>query len=106
MTKSFWPHSNKWGEKISAAKRAMLVLDFDGTLAPLVDHPSRARLNPASRKRLAELAESCDLAVVSGRSLGDVRRRVGGEKAVYGGNHWRGMAGTGVRHNNRAGVRL
>ncbi|MGH7318523.1 MAG: trehalose-phosphatase [Candidatus Rokuibacteriota bacterium] len=56
-----------------------MVLDFDGTLAPIVRNPHVARLAPAVRQTLKRLAAHprVGLAVLSGRSLSDVKRRVG-----------------------------
>jgi len=53
--------------------------DFDGTLAPLVDDPSQARALPASVEALRVLASlpGTTVAVVSGRSLDDLRRLLG-----------------------------
>ena len=53
------------------------VLDFDGTLAPIVDHPDDAVLAPGAWDAVAELAEVCEVALLSGRALGDLRRRLG-----------------------------
>ena len=60
------------------ARRPVLVgLDFDGTLAPLVDDPDTSRALPAAVTALRVLAEVPDvtLALVSGRSLVDLHRR-------------------------------
>ncbi|HEX5332082.1 MAG TPA: trehalose-phosphatase [Cellulomonas sp.] len=60
------------------ARRPLLVaLDFDGTLAPLVDDPSASRALPgaaAALVRLVELPASArvHVALVSGRALGDL----------------------------------
>ena len=59
-------------------RRPLLVaLDFDGTLAPLVDDPETSRALPAAVDALRRLAEAPDvtLALVSGRSLADLHRR-------------------------------
>jgi trehalose 6-phosphate phosphatase len=61
-----------------AAREALLVFDFDGTLAPIVDDPAAARLRPATRRLLRELARRYPCAVVSGRPLRDLRARVEG----------------------------
>jgi trehalose 6-phosphate phosphatase len=60
------------------ARRPLLVaLDFDGTLAPLVDDPDTSRALPAAVDALRALADvpGVTLALVSGRSLADLHRR-------------------------------
>jgi trehalose 6-phosphate synthase/phosphatase len=64
-----------------------LFLDFDGTLAPIADSPDRALLPAPLRSSLERLLTMAQLAVVSGRTLDDVRSRVGIEGIVYAGNH-------------------
>jgi trehalose 6-phosphate phosphatase len=60
------------------ARRPLVVaLDFDGTLAPLVDDPDTSRALPAAVEALRALAgaSGITLALVSGRSLVDLHRR-------------------------------
>jgi trehalose 6-phosphate synthase/phosphatase len=66
-----------------------LLLDFDGTLAPIVSSPDRARLSARTRKTLSVLASRPNtvVAVISGRSLEDIRHRVGLRELIYAGNH-------------------
>jgi len=64
-----------------------LFLDYDGTLTPIVERPEDAVLAPAMRSRLAELAERCFLAIVSGRGRADLTARVGIEGIAYAGSH-------------------
>jgi trehalose-phosphatase len=62
------------------ARRPLLVaLDFDGTLAPLVDDPDDSRMLPPAAEALALIAGVPDvtLALVSGRSVVDLHRRTG-----------------------------
>ncbi|HUO34917.1 MAG TPA: trehalose-phosphatase [Candidatus Acidoferrum sp.] len=61
-----------------AAGRVLLAFDFDGTLAPLMPHPSSAALRPSTRKLLRALVSLYPCIVVSGRSRADVRRRLRG----------------------------
>lgn len=66
-----------------------VFLDYDGTLTPLVDHPSKARLAPEMREALLACArrDDTDLSIVSGRALDDIRRIVGESGLIYAGNH-------------------
>jgi trehalose 6-phosphate phosphatase len=66
----------------------LLAFDFDGTLAPIVDHPDDAQLADAVAQRLARLAGRFPVAIVTGRSVGDVRARLGAFTPHYlVGNH-------------------
>jgi trehalose 6-phosphate phosphatase len=67
----------------------LLGLDFDGTLAPIVSRPEDAALLPASRQALDRLAQRTDthIALISGRSLQDLRSRVVLDRVYYAGNH-------------------
>lgn len=61
-------------EAVSRAGEAahlLVALDFDGTLAPLVDDPMSARMLPAARDALTRLSVAPDttVALVSGRTL-------------------------------------
>jgi trehalose-phosphatase len=66
-----------------------LFLDYDGTLAPIVDRPYMATMPWRTRKIISELSamKSCKVAVISGRLLSDVIKRVGIRGIVYAGNH-------------------
>jgi len=69
------------------ARRPLLAFDFDGTLAPIVARPADARLSQAVAARLAALVERLPVAVVSGRSLADLRQRLGFAPTYLIGNH-------------------
>ncbi len=71
-----------------AARRTLLVLDFDGTLAPIVESRHHARLPAATVHLLREVAEAWPCAILSGRSRADVTARLEGVpmRAVLG-NH-------------------
>ncbi len=66
-----------------------LFLDYDGTLSPIVRDPGKAVLSLRMRGRLEALLKTgwCRIAVISGRALEDIRRRVGIAGITYGGNH-------------------
>jgi trehalose 6-phosphate phosphatase len=65
----------------------VLAFDFDGTLAPIVDHPDDARVPAEIAQCLAELAERHAVAIISGRSVDDVRARLGFAPRFVIGNH-------------------
>ncbi|MFK0140465.1 trehalose 6-phosphate phosphatase [Streptomyces sp. S816] len=66
---------------------AVIGLDFDGTLAPIVDDPERARAHPAAVAALTALAPKvAHVAVITGRPAG-VAVRYGGFAGVPGLDH-------------------
>lgn len=69
------------------SQRPLLAFDFDGTLAPIVAQPDAARIPTAVAIRLATLATRLPVAVVTGRSVADVRGRLGFEPRYIVGNH-------------------
>jgi trehalose 6-phosphate phosphatase len=56
----------------------LVVLDFDGTVAPLARHRLDARLTRRTRALLVTVAEARPTAVLSGRALPDLQARVAG----------------------------
>ncbi|MEU3536721.1 MULTISPECIES: trehalose-phosphatase [Streptomyces] len=66
---------------------AVIGLDFDGTLAPIVDDPEQARAHPAAVAALTALAPKvAHVAVITGRPAG-VAVRYGGFAGVPGLDH-------------------
>lgn len=58
----------KYAALVRAAGRAVVGLDFDGTLAPIVDDPERAHIHPEAADVLVDLAEVvAAVAVITGR---------------------------------------
>jgi len=69
-------------------RRAAIVLDIDGTLAPIVPRPADARIPDATLRELARLAGRYALvACISGRAEADAQRLVGLAQVVVVGNH-------------------
>jgi trehalose 6-phosphate phosphatase len=67
---------------------AALLLDVDGTLAPIVARPEDAAVPPETRRELGRLGERYALvACVSGRTAADAERVVGVPGLVYVGEH-------------------
>jgi len=69
------------------ARQPLLAFDFDGTLAPIVARPSQARVPVTTLRRLHRLTHQLPLAVISGRTVADLQRRLGFEPAHVVGNH-------------------
>jgi trehalose 6-phosphate phosphatase len=75
-------------DRILARGRVLLASDFDGTLCPVACSPAAAQLTPTMSEALARISgcPQITLAVISGRPLADVRRRVPDSFACAG-NH-------------------
>jgi trehalose 6-phosphate phosphatase len=67
--------------------RPILAFDFDGTLAPIVALPHEALVPAPVSRRLAELSQWRPVAVITGRSVDDVRPRLGFTPQHVIGNH-------------------
>jgi alpha,alpha-trehalase len=86
-------------------RQPAVFLDYDGTLTPIVDRPERAVLDDAMRAAVRRLAAACPVAVVSGRDLEDVRKRVALADIHYAGSHGFDIAGPDdLRHAHPAGL--
>ena len=61
--------------RFAGVRPRLVVLDFDGTLAPLVDDPSDSRMSPIARTALRSLVATPDVtvALLSGRAMEDLR---------------------------------
>lgn len=77
------------GSYVTESTRLALLLDYDGTLAPIAPHPDLAQMPPETRRVLERLAHMPDvnIAIISGRSLENVKSMVGIEGITYAGNH-------------------
>jgi trehalose 6-phosphate phosphatase len=85
---------------VDEAGRALVGLDYDGSLAPIVTDPAAARVLPAARDALAALVPLVGrVAVVSGRPAAFLAEHVGLEGVTYAGiyglERWEGAPGSG-----------
>jgi trehalose 6-phosphate phosphatase len=85
---------------VDEAERAVVCLDYDGSLAPIVDDPAAARALPAARDALARLVPLvAKVAIVSGRPAAFLAERVGLDgvdyAGIYGLERWEGPTGSG-----------
>lgn len=65
----------------------VLLLDYDGTLTPIVDRPDDAHLSAETRQVLCDLSARYPVAIISGRDRHDVQKRVGLDSLYYAGSH-------------------
>lgn len=80
-------------ESLSFTK-TLYAFDFDGTLSRIVKVPSEAKIGRLTLQLLQQLAGLAPVAVVSGRSLKDLKQRIICRPAYLVGNH--GLEGLGV----------
>ena len=87
-----------WAEAWRRAGRLVLLLDFDGTLAPIADRPELAAIPGATRRALDALMAmpGVEVAVVSGRGMADARERAAIPGIAYAGNHGMEIHGPGI----------
>jgi len=87
----------RYAALVRSASRTIVGLDFDGTLAPIVDDPTQAHIHPEAAQVLVELAaEVAAIAVITGRparqaldlggleEVGDELARLGKELYLFG----------------------
>jgi trehalose 6-phosphate phosphatase len=65
----------------------LCVFDFDGTLSPIVAQPEHAHLPDDVMRRLVELMKHTPVAIITGRSVADIRERLGFAPHFIAGNH-------------------
>jgi trehalose-phosphatase len=82
-------------KEIITRLKPLIFLDFDGTLAPIVENHEDAAMSDDMQELVMKLAAEYAVAVISGRGLDDVRKRVKLEKIYYGGSHGFEIAGPG-----------
>ncbi|MHB9155376.1 MAG: trehalose-phosphatase [Endomicrobiales bacterium] len=83
-----------------------IFIDYDGTLVPIRSAPGEAVLSKTARKTLKEVSETpgVRVAVVTGRSLKDIKGRVGLKNIAYAGNHGLEIEGPGIPETAVAGA--
>lgn len=74
-------------EKMQKAKNCILMFDFDGTLSKIAKTPKEAYLEKSTRDLLKKLSKDFHVAIISGRTLSDVKFKVGLSNLIYAGNH-------------------
>lgn len=81
-------------------KFLFLFLDCDGTLAPISDTPGKAVVPREARILLDLLSHknNCRIAIISGRNLTDIKKRIGLKDIIYSGNHGFQIEGPKIRH--------
>ncbi|AZI58955.1 bifunctional alpha,alpha-trehalose-phosphate synthase (UDP-forming)/trehalose-phosphatase [Nakamurella antarctica] len=72
-------------EAIADTPRLLVAVDFDGTLAPIVDDPAMAAPNPDSMVALHSLAAiaGTEVAIISGRAMAVLPELLGGDLSAF-----------------------
>lgn len=74
-----WMCLDEMADRLASSRRLLVASDFDGTLTPIVERPSAARLPARARAAMRALTRlpNVHVAVLSGRRLADLRPYVG-----------------------------
>jgi len=72
-----------------SSRKVIFLLDFDGTLSPIVKNPKYAVLPRKIKKWLKTLSrqDGVKIAIVTGRTMKDIRQRIGIPGIIYAANH-------------------
>lgn len=94
--------------RIASEPSLFLFLDYDGTLTPIASGPSKAKLSRSVRQLLRELkaARGVKVAIVSGRSLANLKQYVRIPGLIYAGNHGFEVEGRGISYVHPAALAL
>lgn len=86
----------------------MIFLDYDGTLTPIVNDPSKAFLPPSTKQLVKALAETpgVEIVVISGRALSEIMQLVNISGLTYVGNHGFEIEGPSMRHIHPSSERM
>ena len=87
-------------KKSLEGKYIFLFLDCDGTLAPIVNTPDKVIISQETKKLLGSLSQkkNCRIAIISGRTLADIKKRFGLKNIIYSGNHGFQIEGPKIKH--------
>src|SRR3989344_244365 len=73
--------------KAQKYKSFVFVFDFDGTLAKIAPTPDESKMEKSTEKLLEKLSKKHCVAVLSGRSLTDIKSRARIRGIIHAGNH-------------------
>jgi trehalose-phosphatase len=89
MKGHLFTHTEDIRKLLKNTSHCILFLDYDGTLVPICKEPPLAVLSLDTKRILKDLLRNPFLSVgiISGRSLGEIRKMVGIPDLFYAGNH-------------------
>lgn len=74
-------------QRIERANALTLLLDFDGTLSPIVPRPEDAYLPARTRRILKKMSRSLPVCIITGRPLRVIQKKMGIPGLYYGASH-------------------
>ncbi len=80
-------HAGRAALERLAQQATLYGFDFDGTLAPIVAHPEDAAASDATVRKLSALGVLVPIAILTGRSVADMRQRMEFTPLHLVGNH-------------------
>ncbi len=94
--------------QVCADKNIILFLDYDGTLAPIVNSPWEAVLSQENRELIEWLVliPRYQVVIISGRTLVDIKQMVGIEGVIYIGNHGWEIEGSSMHFESLISVKV
>lgn len=95
-------------KRLLNGKFVFLLLDYDGTLTPIVNTPSEAVMHKGIKELLQRLSRSpyCGLGIISGRPLSELKKAVGIKGIIYAGNHGLEICGPKIKFTSADALRL
>lgn len=86
--------------------KILLFLDYDGTLTPIADKLENAVIPLETKYILKKISKhnNIKLAIISGRSLEEVKSLVGIKNCIYAGNHGLEIKGPSINYKNLVSV--
>lgn len=87
MSTYLFTHIDEILAKVKSIPKIFLFLDYDGTLVPIAPKPDQALLTPEVRDLLALLCRQFTVAIITGRSLGEIKKIISIPKIILAGNH-------------------
>ena len=76
-------------KRLQAKRHILLCVDFDGTVVPIRPRPGDAKLGKDLRLNLRKLSncKAFSVAIISGRALKNIKKKVKIKGIIYAGNH-------------------
>ncbi|MEK7128569.1 MAG: trehalose-phosphatase [Patescibacteria group bacterium] len=85
--KYIFPKLPEIEDKIKSQKYMALLLDFDGTISPIVKKPESACLPEKTRNILKKINEIFPVVIVTGRPLNVIKKKIGVRQFLYAASH-------------------
>ncbi len=94
-------------EEVRSQDHPAFFLDYDGTLTPIVEDPSKVSLPPHHKEVIASLLrrEKHFVCIISGRAIEQLREFIGLDGLVLAGNHGMEIAGPNISYVNEVALR-